>query len=52
MEGLGKKLQDARLAKNLTIDEAARMTKIRPARLQEIENEDFSDWFPDKNFIL
>jgi cytoskeleton protein RodZ len=44
MEGLGKKLQDARLAKNLTIDEAARMTKIRPARLQEIENEDFSEF--------
>src|SRR6187397_2243744 len=44
MEGLGKKLQDARLARNLTIDEAARMTKIRPARLQEIENEDFSQF--------
>jgi cytoskeletal protein RodZ len=44
MEGLGKKLQDARLARNLTIDDAARMTKIRPARLQEIENEDFSEF--------
>jgi cytoskeleton protein RodZ len=42
MEGLGKKLQEARLARNLTLDEAGRMTKIRPARLQEIENEDFS----------
>ena len=44
MEGLGKKLQEARLARNLTIDEAARITKIRPARLQEIENEDFSEF--------
>jgi cytoskeletal protein RodZ len=44
MEGLGKKLQEARLARNLTLDEAARMTKIRPARLQEIENEDFSEF--------
>lgn len=44
MEGLGKKLQDARLARNLTLDEAARITKIRPGRLQEIENEDFSEF--------
>ena len=44
MEGLGKKLQEARLARNLTLDEAARITKIRPARLQEIENEDFSEF--------
>src|ERR1044071_6911328 len=44
MEVLGKKLQEARLARNLTLDEAARITKIRPARLQEIENEDFSEF--------
>jgi cytoskeletal protein RodZ len=44
MEGLGKKLQEARLARNLTLDEAARITKIRPVRLQEIENEDFSEF--------
>jgi cytoskeletal protein RodZ len=44
MEGLGKKLQEARLARNLTLDEAGRMTKIRPSRLQEIENEDFSEF--------
>src|ERR1700749_3234908 len=42
MEGLGKKLQEARLARGLTLDEAGRITKIRPAQLQEIENEDFS----------
>src|SRR5204863_8074163 len=44
MEGLGKKLQEARLARGLTLDEAGRMTKIRPAQLQEIENEDFSEF--------
>ena len=44
MEGLGKKLQEARIARNLTLDEAGRMTKIRPGRLQEIENEDFSEF--------
>src|SRR5580765_7474151 len=44
MEGLGKKLQEARLARNLTLDEAARITKIRSARLQEIEAEDFSNF--------
>src|SRR4051794_30767455 len=44
MEGLGKKLQEARFARNLTLEEAGRMTKIRPGRLQEIENEDFSEF--------
>src|SRR5471032_3302739 len=44
MEGLGKKLKDARLARNLTLEEAGRMTKIRPGRLEEIENEDFSEF--------
>src|SRR5439155_379609 len=33
IEGLGKKFQEARLARNLTLDEAARMTKIRTGRL-------------------
>src|SRR5437868_4743240 len=44
MEGLGKKLKEARLARNLTLDEAGRLTKIRPGRLEEIENEDFSSF--------
>jgi cytoskeletal protein RodZ len=44
MEGLGNKLKEARLARNLTLEEAGRMTKIRPGRLQEIENEDFSEF--------
>lgn len=44
MEGLGKKLQEARLARGLTLDEAGRLTKIRPAQLNDIENEDFSQF--------
>jgi cytoskeleton protein RodZ len=55
IEGLGKKFQEARRARNLTLDEAARMTKIRPARLAELEAEDFSQ-FPSlayaKGFLL
>jgi cytoskeleton protein RodZ len=55
IEGLGKKFQEARLARGLTLDEAARMTKIRPSRLAEIEADDFSN-FPSlayaKGFLL
>src|SRR5207237_850303 len=36
--------QDARLARGLTLDEAARLTKIRPSRLAEIEADDFSQF--------
>jgi cytoskeletal protein RodZ len=55
MEGLGEKFQKARLARNLTLEEAARMTKIRPQKLAELEAEDFSH-FPSlayaKGFLL
>ncbi len=55
IEGLGKKFQEARSARGLTLDDAARMTKIRPSRLAEIEAEDFSQ-FPSlayaKGFLL
>jgi cytoskeletal protein RodZ len=44
MEGLGKKLQEARLARGLTLEEAGRLTKIRPTQLKDIENEDFSQF--------
>jgi cytoskeleton protein RodZ len=44
MEGLGKTLKEARLARGLTLDEAGRMTKIRPTQLNDIENEDFSQF--------
>ena len=55
IEGLGKRFKQAREAKGLTLDEAARMTKIRPSRLAEIEADDFSQ-FPSlayaKGFLL
>lgn len=55
MEGLGQKFQKARAARNLTLEEAGRMTKIRPSKLAEIEAEDFSQ-FPSlayaKGFLL
>ncbi len=55
MESLGQKFQKARMARDLTLDEAARMTKIRPNKLAEIEAEDFSN-FPSlayaKGFVL
>jgi cytoskeleton protein RodZ len=44
MEGLGQKLKEARLARGLTLDEAGRLTKIRPTQLNDIENEDFSQF--------
>src|SRR5947208_643667 len=44
MEPLGKKLQQARLAKNISLEEASRVTKIRASRIQEIEAEDFSSF--------
>jgi cytoskeleton protein RodZ len=44
MEPLGKKLQQARLAKKISLEEASRVTKIRAARIQEIEAEDFSSF--------
>src|SRR3981189_2984323 len=55
IEGLGKKFQEARIARNITLDEAAGITKIRPSRLAEIEADDFSQ-FPSlayaKGFLL
>ena len=55
IEGLGKRFKEARETRGLTLDEAARMTKIRPSRLAEIEADDFSQ-FPSlayaKGFLL
>jgi cytoskeletal protein RodZ len=44
IEGLGKRFQEARAARGLTLDEAARLTKIRQSRLAEIEADDFSNF--------
>ena len=39
---IGKVLQDARVAKNLTLDRAAQETNIRKAYLEAIEQNDFA----------
>ena len=39
---VGKVLQDARVAKNLTLDRAAQETNIRKAYLEAIEQNDFA----------
>lgn len=44
IEGLGKKFQTARESRGLTLDEAARLTKIRQSRLGEIEADDYSNF--------
>ncbi len=44
IEGLGKRFQAAREARGLSLDEAARLTKIRQSRLAEIEADDFSNF--------
>ena len=45
MESLGNKLTTELVSrKKISIEEAARITKIRASRLQEIENEDFSSF--------
>jgi cytoskeletal protein RodZ len=44
MEPLGQKLKQARLARKITLEDASRVTKIRPSRIQEIEDEDFSSF--------
>lgn len=44
MDGLGNKLEKARIARGLSLEEAGRLTKIRPSKLAEIEAEDFSQF--------
>jgi cytoskeleton protein RodZ len=44
MEALGQKLKQARLARKISLEEASRITKIRPSRIAEIEQEDFSSF--------
>lgn len=52
---VGKKLQQARQQKRLSIEEASRSTKIRPDRISDLEQDDFTH-FPNltyaKGFLL
>ncbi len=43
-ERIGKQLEAARRAKQLSLDDAVRATKIKAARLQDLENEEFSQF--------
>ncbi len=51
----GKKLQQARLSKQLSIEEASRVTRIRPDKLLDLEEDNYSN-FPSmsyaKGFLL
>jgi cytoskeletal protein RodZ len=52
---VGKKLQQARLNKQLSVEEAARVTRIRPDKLLDLEEDNYSN-FPSmsyaKGFLL
>src|SRR2546423_449034 len=41
---LGYKLRQARLRKNITIEEAAHATKIRTGRIEDLERDDYSNF--------
>lgn len=42
VESVGKRLQQARTERGLTIDEAAHATKLRPDKIAALENDDYS----------
>lgn len=52
---VGQALRDARLEKKLTVDEVSRATKIRPERISDLENDDYTK-FPNiayaRNFLV
>jgi cytoskeletal protein RodZ len=55
VNSVGKKLQQARFAKQLSIEEASRVTRIRPDKLLDLEEDNYSN-FPSmsyaKGFLL
>ncbi len=51
MEALGKKLQEARKARNLDLDQISRETNITRRYLEALEDEDFSV-FPGEPYLL
>jgi len=44
VESVGKKLNQARLKRGLTIDEAAHATKLRPDKITALESDDYSSF--------
>jgi cytoskeletal protein RodZ len=55
VNSVGKKLQQSRMSKQLSIEEAARVTRIRPDKLLDLEEDNYSN-FPSmsyaKGFLL
>jgi len=55
VHSVGQKLKQARLAKNVTVEQAAHATKIRVERVRDLENDDFTN-FPNltyaKGFLI
>jgi cytoskeletal protein RodZ len=55
LNSVGQRLQQARLSKQLSVEEAARVTRIRPDKLIDIEEDNYSN-FPSmsyaKGFLL
>jgi cytoskeletal protein RodZ len=49
LESVGKKLQEARLARNLEIEDVAELTKIRPGRIIDLEADEYSR-FPNPTY--
>src|SRR5215470_4854678 len=48
-ESVGRRLQQARLARNLEIEDAAEITKIRPERIIDLEADEYS-LFPNLTY--
>src|SRR4051794_21521308 len=42
VDSIGKKLQQARVARGLSIEETAHATRVRPDKLLALENDDYS----------
>src|SRR5471032_3068773 len=42
VESVGKKLNQARVKRGLTVDEAAHATRLRPDKIAALENDDYS----------
>ena len=49
MESVGRKLQQARLAKKLEIEDVAEKTKIRPNRIIDLEGDEYAH-FPNRTY--
>src|SRR2546423_488945 len=55
VETVGRKLQQARLRKQISVEDAARATRVRPDKIIDLENDNYSN-FPNiayaKGFLL